>query len=70
MVVGGMPLEDLLKRLREPEKLLDRDINPSLFQISEIKQRMKDQDPFIGKVMAEPKIMLIGNEDDLRRLAQ
>jgi predicted nucleotidyltransferase len=70
MVVGGMPLEDLLKRLREPEKMLGRDINPSLFQISEINQRMKDQDPFIVRIMAEPKIMLIGNENDLRRLAQ
>jgi len=70
MVVGKMPLENLLKRLREPEKLLGRDINPSLFHISEMKQRMKDQDPFIGRVMAEPKIMLIGNEDELRRLAQ
>ena len=69
IVVGEMPLEDLLKRLREPEKLLGRDINPSLFQISEMKQRMKDQDPFIGRVMAEPKIMLIGDEDELRRLA-
>lgn len=70
MVVGKMPLENLLKRLREPEKLLGRDINPSLFQISEIKQRMKDQDPFVGRLIAEPKIMLIGNEDELRRLAQ
>ncbi len=70
MVVGEMPLENLLKRLREPEKLLGRDINPSLFQMSEMKQRMKDQDPFIGRLIAEPKIMLIGNEDELRRLAQ
>ena len=70
MVVGGVPLEDLLKQLRDPEKTLGRDINPSLYQISEIRQRLKDQDPFIGRVMAEPKIMLIGNENDLRRLAQ
>ena len=70
MVIGEMPLEDLLKRLREPEKVLGREINPSLFQILEIKQRLKDQDPFIGRVMDEPKIMLIGDEDDLRRLAQ
>jgi len=70
MVVGKMPLENLLKRLREPEKLLGREINPSLFSISEMKQRMQDQDPFIGRVMAEPKIMLIGNEDELRRLAE
>ena len=70
MVVGEMPLENLLKRLREPEKLLGRNINPSLFQISEMKQRLKDQDPFIGRLIDEPKIMLIGNDDDLRRLAQ
>jgi predicted nucleotidyltransferase len=70
MVVGKIPLENLLKRLREPEKTLGREINPSLFPISEMKQRLKDRDPFIDRIMAEPKIMLIGEEDGLRRLAQ
>ena len=70
MVVGQIPLEDLLKRLREPEKALGREINPSLFPLAEMKQRLKDQDPFIDRVIDEPKIMLIGNEDGLRRLAQ
>jgi predicted nucleotidyltransferase len=70
MVIGKIPLEILLKRLREPEKALGREINPSLFPISEMKQRLKDRDPFIDRVMDEPKIMLIGDEDGLRRLAQ
>jgi predicted nucleotidyltransferase len=70
MVIGELPLEDLLKRLREPEKVLGRDIKSSLFQISEMEQRMKEQDPFIGRLISEPKIMLVGDEDDLRRLAQ
>lgn len=70
MVIGKIPLENLLKRLREPEKALGREINPSLFPISEMKQRLKDRDPFIDRVMAEPKIMLIGDENGLRRLAQ
>ncbi|MBU2054050.1 MAG: nucleotidyltransferase domain-containing protein [Proteobacteria bacterium] len=70
MVISKMPLENLLKLLREPERSLGRDINPSLFPISEIKQRIKDRDPFISRVMAEPKIMLIGDENELRRLAQ
>jgi len=70
MVVGKIPLENLLKRLREPEKALGREINPSLFPISEMKQRLKDRDSFIDRVMDEPKIMLIGDEDGLRRLAQ
>jgi len=70
MVIGKMRLEDLLKRLRAPEKLLGRDINPSLFQLSEMKRRLKDHDPFVGRVMADLKVMLIGDEDELRRLAQ
>lgn len=70
MIVGKIPLENLLKLLREPEKALGRDINPSLFPIPEMEQRLKDRDPFIDRVMAEPKIMLIGDEDGLRRLAQ
>jgi predicted nucleotidyltransferase len=70
MIVGKIPLENLLKRLREPEKQLGREINPSLFSLLEMKQRLKDGDPFIDRVMAESKIMLIGDEDGLRRLAQ
>ena len=70
MVVGEIPLENLLKRLREPEKVLGREINPSLFPSSEMKQRMKAHDPFLDRVMDEPKIMLIGDEDGLRGLAQ
>lgn len=70
MVIGKVPLENLLKLLREPEKSLGRDINPSFYPISEIKQRFKDCDPFISRVMAEPKIMLIGDENELRKLAQ
>jgi len=30
---------------------------------------MKDRDPLIDRIMAEPKILLIGNEDELRRFA-
>ncbi len=70
MTIGNIALEALLKLLREPEKSLGRDINPSLFKLLEIKQRIRSQEPFITQVMAEPKIMLIGNEDGLRGLAQ
>ncbi|MBI4632540.1 MAG: nucleotidyltransferase domain-containing protein [Deltaproteobacteria bacterium] len=70
MIIGTTPLEKLLKSLREPEASLGREINPSLFKISEVKKRIKNQDPFLTRVMAEPKMMLIGDEDGLRKLAQ
>jgi len=67
MVVGTITLDALLRRLREPEALLGRDVNPSLYGRSEVEKRMKEKDEFISGVITGPKIMLIGNEDELRR---
>jgi predicted nucleotidyltransferase len=68
MVIGKVPLESLLKSTRQPEGILSRDINTSLYEVSEIKKRLKKSDPFITEVLNGPKIMLIGNEDELRRI--
>lgn len=70
MVIGEIPLETLLKLMREPENLLSRVVNPSLYNLSEIKKRVKEKDPFIIQVTNDPKIMLIGNEDELRRIGE
>ncbi|MBI4595343.1 MAG: nucleotidyltransferase domain-containing protein [Candidatus Tectomicrobia bacterium] len=69
MVTGEIPLEVLLKLLKEPEKALSREINPSLYGLSEIERRLAERDPFITQVMNGPKIMLIGDESELRRTA-
>jgi len=66
MVIGEIPLENLLKLVRGPEKILGREINPSLYSVKEYKLRMKKKDPFIVQVMNEPRIMLIGENDGLQ----
>jgi len=70
MVIGKIPLEHLLKLLREPERILARDINPSLYDFSEIKKRVEENDPFITRVLNGPRILLVGDEEELRRIAQ
>ena len=70
MVIGRISLERLLTLLREPEGLLSRNINPSLFELPEIKKRKKENDPFIMEVLGGPKIMLIGDGDELRRIIE
>lgn len=67
MVMGKIALERLLKLIREPERILAREINPSLFDLAEVKRRVKARDPFIVEVLGGPKIMLIGDEDGLPR---
>jgi len=70
MVIGKLSLEDLLQRIREPEKILGREIQVSLYDPSEIITRLSQNDPFITEVLKNPKIVLTGNEDGLRKLTE
>ena len=67
MVIGGISLEGVLALLRGPEEILSREINVSLYDLQEIQRRVKDSDPFIREVLGGSKIMLLGDEDELRR---
>jgi len=69
MVIGEISLESLLRLMKGPEKTLGREINPSLYSLKEYKRRMKRKDPFIVRVMDEPRIMLIGDDDGLQGVA-
>ena len=68
MVIGGIFLEEVLTAIRGPEEKLSREINVSLYDLQEIRKRVKDRDPFIMEVLGGDKIMLVGDEDELRRL--
>ena len=67
MVIGGVSLEAVLALLRGPEELLSREINVSLYDLQEIQKRVKNNDPFITEVLGGSKIMLVGEENELRR---
>jgi DNA-binding transcriptional ArsR family regulator len=67
MVIGKTKIEQMVKLLRAPEETLGREINTTLYSLSEIKQRYKANDPFITDVLGGPIIMLIGEEVELRR---
>lgn len=68
MVIGKVRMERVLETLRDPEEKLNREINLSLFGLSEFKEQLKKKDYFVGEVFRDPKIMLIGSEDELRKL--
>ena len=67
MVIGGISLEGVLALIRGPEETLSREINVSLYDLQEIQRRGKDNDSFIREVLGGSKIMLIGEEDELRK---
>lgn len=69
MIIGNISVDKILKLIREPEKRLAREINPTVYDIAEIKTRIKQKDSFIAQILHGPKIMLLGGKDDLRRIA-
>ena len=47
---------------------LGRVINPTLYTRMEFRQRFKERKAFLTRVLAQPKILIKGSEDDITRL--
>lgn len=60
-------LGDLYSALAEAEAAIGRPVNPSVYSLSEWRTRIDEDNPFITRVMAQPRILLIGNEHDLAK---
>jgi len=67
LIVGRTTLSAITPILSELEQALGREINASVYSVGEIVKRAKERDPFIATILTEPKIFLIGTEEELRR---
>ena len=67
-IVGETTLSSITPILSELEKPLGREINASVYKAAEVAMRKKEGDPFIGSVLGESKIFLIGTEEEMRRM--
>jgi predicted nucleotidyltransferase len=67
-VVGDVSLEELVDSLRPAENEIGRDINPSLFAPDEFRRKFAQNNHFVRSVMRAEKELVVGTEDDLRRL--
>jgi predicted nucleotidyltransferase len=66
MVVSDrLDYADLVVALEPAQGVLGRQINPTLYSSKEFRQRRGTASAFIERVMEQPKIWLIGNEDAL-----
>jgi len=70
MVVGETGLQELVPAVRKVTAALHREINPIVMDAEEFRKRLGNQEHFLSSVLDEPKIFVIGDEDDLGRLAE
>ncbi len=69
MIIGEIKLSKIIPALRVAQDRLGREINPTIYPGEELRMRLTDREHFITQVMDGPKIILIGSENDLERLA-
>jgi len=70
LVIGKISFDSLSVAISKVEKELRREINPTLYPTKEFKEKIKRKNHFLRSVLKSKMIFLIGNEDDLARLAK
>lgn len=68
IVVGKCDENKLIKNFDRLEDLLKRDINYKFYTLSDLKKEIKQKEPFLLNILKDKKIMLIGDENDLRKI--
>jgi len=70
MVIGGITFGEVVSLLKPAEEMIGREINPVVYPITEFKRKIKEDHHFVKNVLAGEKIFVIGDEDELRKLAE
>ncbi len=65
LLIGTIVVPEIAGIVAEVEKEFGREINYSVMADDEFVFRKKNNDPFIWRFLKQPKIMLIGSEDEL-----
>lgn len=64
MIVGTVSFEAAVAAIQKPQTALGRPVNPVILRPGEFAAKRKAGDGFLARVLAEPKIMLIGALDE------
>jgi hypothetical protein len=65
IMIGTIVVPEIASIIAQVEREFDREINYSVMNDEEFVFRKKNNDPFIWRFLKQPKVMLIGSEDEL-----
>lgn len=69
-IIGTVSFETAVQALATTQPFLKREINPVVMSHERFTKSAEDRDRFISRIMAEPKIFIIGDSSDLRKLTK
>lgn len=67
LFVGVIVIPEIVSIMGEAEKAFGREINYTAMTEEEFTFRKKNNDPFIWRFLRQPKIMIVGNEEELMK---
>jgi predicted nucleotidyltransferase len=70
MLLGDVSLREVIPAIRAAEARLGREVNSSLFPVSEFRSGLRRRSSFLKRVMAGPRLYLKGDDRELARLAR
>jgi predicted nucleotidyltransferase len=70
MVVGTSSFARIVKVLSQTHERLGREINPVVMPEAMFRKKAKKGDRFVKRIIAEPKIFVVGTESDLGELVK
>jgi len=68
MIVGKVDFDEAVESLGAAQKTLNREINPTVYSIREFGNKVRGN--FLKTVLADNKLFIVGDEDDLRELGE
>jgi len=70
MLVGSMDFAEAVRVLHPVQVTLQREVNPVVYSQDEFYRRTTKGDSFIREILSKPKLFIVGDEDELRKLTQ
>lgn len=69
VISDALSYGDIYSALADAEASIGRPVNPSVYSLSEWRKRVDEENPFVTRVMAQPRILLIGKDSDVNESA-
>lgn len=67
LFVGIIVVPEVTSVINDAEKIFGREINYTIMTEEELIFRKKNNDPFIWRFLKQPKVMLVGSEEELAK---
>jgi len=67
VISDSLAYTDLMTVLAGAESSVARPVNPSIYTVAQIKDKLLQENAFLTRVMEQPKLWVKGSDDDIRK---